>query len=103
MQDESRRAGAGGLDFLIQAVGPPFLQSLRLAGDQVGLHGKAGLRQVERVFVIGSQDGSKNAECGRQSQKGFGSLLEGLPGMTMHRNILMSLNADCKSALRNRK
>jgi hypothetical protein len=69
VQDEFGRAGAGGLDFLVEAGRLPLLQPLRFARDQIGFHGKAGLRQIERVFVIGSQDGLKNAECGRQSQK----------------------------------
>jgi hypothetical protein len=60
MEDEFGLGGALGLDFLVEGGGVPFLEALRLAGDQIGFHGKAGLRQVERVFVISAQVQGEN-------------------------------------------
>ena len=45
-------AGALLLDFCVKFRRFPFFQTFRLARHQIGFHGKAGARQVERVFVV---------------------------------------------------
>jgi hypothetical protein len=73
VQDESGRGGAGGLDFLVEGGVLPFSEAQRFARDQIGFHGKAGLRQVECVFVISSQGKSKPAECRMRRAKSKGA------------------------------
>ena len=52
VQDEFFGTGAGGLDFLVEARCLPFFQTLRLARDEIGLHGEVRARQVQCVFVF---------------------------------------------------
>jgi hypothetical protein len=52
VQDKFFRLDAGGLNFRVEAGSFPLFQALRFARDEVGLHGKAGLGQVERVFIV---------------------------------------------------
>ena len=52
MEDEFFRGLTGGLNPFIETAGLPFFEALRFARDEVGLHGKAGLRKVQRVFLV---------------------------------------------------
>ena len=52
VQDKFLRLGPGGLDFFIQAAGLPFFEALGLPCDQIGFHGKIGLRQIQCVLVV---------------------------------------------------
>src|SRR5437762_3858096 len=52
VQDELLRAGARGLDAVIQPDLLPFFESQRFARDQVGPHGEVRPRQVQCIFVI---------------------------------------------------
>ena len=53
MQDEARRAGAGGADAFVQAHRFPAGDDLRLGGLQVRLHREGRARKVQRVFPVG--------------------------------------------------
>jgi hypothetical protein len=66
VQDKLRRACAGRLDFLVEAGAVPLFQSLRFARHQIGFHGKAGPRQIERVLIISFQSRSNMPEAGRK-------------------------------------
>ena len=52
VQDKFFRAGTRRLDFFVKFRGGPFFQTLRLARDEVGLHGEVRARQVQGVFVV---------------------------------------------------
>src|SRR5438477_9678190 len=52
MQNVNRGAFAGLADALVDALLLPASQHLRLVERQVGLHGEAGARQVQRVFQL---------------------------------------------------
>ena len=47
-------AAAGGLlNFFVELVRLPVLEHFRLPLSQVATHGKSGVRQIERVFIVG--------------------------------------------------
>jgi hypothetical protein len=52
VQDKRFGAGAGGLNFFVNAGGGPFFKALRFARHQVGFHWKVGARQIQRVFIV---------------------------------------------------